>query len=510
VLGIEDLGDAPPNGAAGSGEGGSENGGSSGADASMGGKSTGGRASGTGNVSGVGGTATGGRNNGGTGGASLPDGSVPDADGSAGAGGLGGGGAGGATGGAGGQNTGGAGGVTGSTVTGKVIDYWGHPIPDVIVTIGTDQATTGAQGQFTIDNVPATYDVSLVTSWVFFDNVNAGWMYQGLTRRDPTLQMYLGIADRRGEIYADTTGVDFSLTDQVVAFGWASPDGTFNGTLDSATMDNLYYFYWYSGLPTNAGTAHLLRWTLDANGVPSTYNAYDTAALIMNDSLAGTPTYQLPNASPAIATKTVTGNVTGSAVTRENHVYQRFTDGAAIPLYKESPATGSYSYKVPALQNGFTTVAAVDGDLDYGYLGISVAHDDITTGTQANLVIPGTPKLLLPVNNSTTVDNTTDLQWSSAGTGVFVFTIWVDHVNTGNVMYVVTTANKVKVPSFPSYSVPPGVENEWFVEQHSSATTVDEAAGPNGFLDSFAYGSPQGPRRGPGTYAESAHRFYSM
>src|SRR6185503_3513781 len=109
--------------------------------------------------------------NGGSGGFD-PDASVGGAGGigAGGAGGVTSGGAGGrASGVAGGQNTGGgqggSGGATGSTVNGKVIDFWGHPVPNVIIIIGSDQTSTETDGTFTVSNVGGTYDVSLVASF---------------------------------------------------------------------------------------------------------------------------------------------------------------------------------------------------------------------------------------------------------------------------------------------------------------------------------------------------------
>jgi hypothetical protein len=46
------------------------------------------------------------------------------------------------------------------------------------------------------------------------------------------------------------------------------------------------------------------------------------------------------------------------------------------------------------------------------------------------------------------------------------------------------------------------------VEVHGTAETMDEATGPDGFLDSFSYNGsePHGPRRGGGTYSYSQRR----
>lgn len=529
VLGIEDLGSEAPLGSAGSSGGGSENGGSSGADASMGGKSTGGRLSGTGNVSGGGGTATGGRNNGGVGGITLPDGSVPDADGSAGAGGLGNGGAGGvsnggaggnkggaggttggaggATGGAGGQNTGG-GGATGSTVTGKVIDYWRHPVPNVFISINGDTTTTNPSGAFTVNNVAATYDVALVAS---YGSTSAGWIFQGLTRRDPTLQIEQGFDYHNADTYATSTGVTFPLTNQAIGYGFGSPEGNFMGTI-TESPDNLYYVYYY-GPATSAGGSHALRWTVDPVTLfPVLYKGYGYASVTMVQSPTPVNFTLALGDNANVSTGTLSGSVATSATTRENHVYARFADHAAIEVITDTAPAGNFSYKVPAIANAnmSLTVAAVDGSL--GYFPIAIAHKDGLAGGQSgvSLTIPAGQSLSTPIDSATGVNASTTFRWSGSA-GVSTFTIYIDPFNTSNSMHVVTTAKTASLPAFTdaSYTVPAATSCEWFVETHGTYATVDDAAGPTGYIDTFSHHAPEGPKTGDGSYTETIHRTFT-
>jgi hypothetical protein len=516
VLGIEDLGSAPRLGAD-SGNGGDENGGSSGADASVGGTASGGRVSGTGG----GGAATGGRTNGGAGG-SLQDGSAGSSGGLGGAGGIGAGGAGGignggaggiGNGGAGGQNTGGgqggSGGATGSPVNGKVIDFWGHPVPNVIVEIGTQMVNTGANGTFTVAGVGGTYDVALVPS---LTSSTRGWIFQGLTRRDPTLQIDDGFDWRQADTYATTAGVTFPLTGQAIGYGFGSPHGSYSSFIYESP-ENLYWVYYY-GPATTTGAGHALRWTVDPqNDFPLLYKAYDTVPLTMVEYPA-TVNFNLALGDDTnLGTGTISGSVTTGASARENHVYVRFQDGAAIHIVgDDAPAAGNYSYKVPvSLPNAGITVAAVAGDL--GYSPIAIAHkDDAAAGqTGVDLTIPSPQALLAPVDAATANANTS-FTWSGAA-GVSVFSIIIDPSNTTvpTTMHVVTAAKTVRLPSFPaaSYTIPPSKECFWWVESHGSIATVDAAAGPTGFLSAFTHHTLEGSRRGGGSYTESVHRSFT-
>jgi len=44
----------------------------------------------------------------------------------------------------------------------------------------------------------------------------------------------------------------------------------------------------------------------------------------------------------------------------------------------------------------------------------------------------------------------------------------------------------------------------WSVRTHRQLSTMDEATGPDGYLDSYCYGRLQGPPRGSGTHTSSA------
>jgi hypothetical protein len=78
-------------------------------------------------------------------------------------------------------------------VHGTVIDFWGTPVPNIPVQVGDTLTNTDEDGEFVVEDVAATYDLSLA----FEFSVNAtpryhGYAFLGLTRRDPTIQVRQG------------------------------------------------------------------------------------------------------------------------------------------------------------------------------------------------------------------------------------------------------------------------------------------------------------------------------
>src|SRR5947207_6008455 len=66
------------------------------------------------------------------------------------------------------------------TVNGKALDTYGNPVsPAATVLIGTQTATTGSDGSFTINNVTTPYDVYVMSS------ANGVFGVKGLTIANP-------------------------------------------------------------------------------------------------------------------------------------------------------------------------------------------------------------------------------------------------------------------------------------------------------------------------------------
>lgn len=447
-------------GAGGENEGGAAGAvGAGGATSTGGASSTGGKASSGGNTSrgGAGGAPTGGRAGGGSSGG-----------GNAGAGNAGAG------------NAGAGGGSMGpGTVSGTVIDVWGHPIPSVAITIGTSVTATDSLGKFSIASVAATYDATLVvTPGIGGGSGSYAYVYQGLTRRDPTLQVYRGVRDQSASPIITPTGANAS-NKNVFAFG--SPDGASHRTFETTPIEPLDGIAWF-GPATTKGAYHVLSWRKDANGAPTTYHSYLTAPLspVANTEIPLT----IALTDNLAAASTVAGSVTSpTSESRANYLFARFKDNAVIPIASVAPSADAFTFNVPVLSDADMTVAASEGtDEFYGPYGI--AYKSVAPGaTGVALNIPSPPTVIAPADGRTGVNGSTVFQW--AGTD-HVVVLHVEAKRFFQGMFIITSAKSTKLPEIGgSFFLPANEIHTWQVEVHGDYKSVDQVARPGGFLSTF-------------------------
>lgn len=513
ILGIEDLKDKKP----GSGDGGPSDTGGATSSSGGSGASSGGVSASSGGT----GATTGGATSG-TGGATSTTGGAPGSGGSetggvtatGGAPGTGGAGSGGTSASGGATGTGGTsdadGGPSGAVVHGKIVDFFMNPIPNASVSVGTNSAISDATGKFTID-APATYDLSFTISTTISSTpASIGWLFQGLTRRDPTLQIYNGTQDRNSDVNFDITGVTFPLSaTQSLALDVAVPNGEDNLTLDSAQSS--YGPIGWNGPASTTGSVHALLWTFSgAQSLPTKYTQQASHTLTLTEGTTPSVTLDLSTSllDPGPGSGALKGSVSSPTTTdRENDVFVQFTDNAAIQVVKDGAPTASYSYVVPSITGASIVAAAATGDSFFTPYAV-VHQDGLAMGQTAPLMtIPVAPTLLGPVS-AATVTGSTVFKWSGAP-NVYVFT--VNFTATYDVMHIVTTKTQAPLPSFPAsaFTIPPGTDCTWAVETHGTYATVDAATTASGFLDSMASGMVRGPRRGAGSYTDSESRSFT-
>lgn len=479
VLGIEDLNEAPrpdtlgPGGAAGagtSGNGGSGNGGSDANGGDDGGSGAGGATGGSGGM-----------------------GLLPDA------------------------GMGGAG-VSGPiTVAGRVVDFYRRPTPGLRVTIGAREVLTGEEGEFSIAGVVPPYDVSLIasTSQGDFAFRYYAYVYQGLTRNDPTLQVYYGLPGRSSTVNLTVTGASFSEANRRLIFAFSSPDGYYSASGINSETPSLSPGW--GGPPSTAGNAHallVLRSSTDTDAPPLAYEAYRTTPLALGDGVASGLTLDM--AAGAIPQATLTGSVDAGAFGEHTQlVATRFADGTALPLLRSDSNQAEFSYLVPSLPSGSLTVAALAGPP-----GSSVVHaDGVPAAADQNvaLVLPRPVSLNAPADGAQVGPGTT-FAWSSVGQSAQVFVWHLESQAYFEGIYVVTAGSEITYPQVPGYSmVLPGADQDfafyWSVETHGDFPSVDAAAGPEGLFDSFALEKNigTGPSRGStGYYTDSVSRIVNI
>jgi len=487
VLGIEDLHEGPRAGSSGSGNGG--DGISAGGDTVSHGGGGGSNHGGTSSSAGT--TTVGDAGEGGAAGAGEGGGT----------GGISGGGSGGSAGG------GGTGGAMPGTVTGHVIDFWGHKLSGVPVLIGTALTSTDEHGAFTVPNVPGSYDVALTIDYQGDGPRNVySWAFLGITRRDPTLQVYSGVPIQYGNIHLTLTNAATDTTKRVnVAFG--GPDGSQE---ENNAVAELSFSTSWRGPATTQEHAHALLWQFDADELPTNYLGYDSQLVPLDNSSAQIDVKLNLAATSSIPSGNLTGTVSPANVAdRTNEVFVRFNSGAAITIIGDPKGPNTFSYLVPTLAGSAITMAAIEGT-NYGDTSYAVAHQDgLGAGKPATLAIPKPAKPLTPTPGAKNVDGTTAFSFLPGGGNPGPFLIRIVDQDYYQGVFIVTAGTNFKLPVVPGgnqYQFDTGHNYSWSVETHGTFANMDALLGSSGYLDEFSTGgdTPQGPNSNSGSYTSSA------
>jgi hypothetical protein len=400
-------------------------------------------------------------------------------------------------------NIGGAPNPVDPTVHGRIVDIWGHALVNVPVQIGEQQEFTDDKGQFTFEDVPATYDVSFV---VRPEGEDYGWVFQGLTRRDPTLQVYAGRDQREANVLVKTTGATRGINDTITA-AFGTPDGVTELTdiTDEAVGVNTTPDW--RGPATTSGTAHALFWTNNnATKLPSAYKAYQSklAALSVN-----TPSDVTFDLTPAALT---VGNVAGSVTPvadddRENSVFLRFKSNAFIQVANETTtAPNNFSYLVPQLPDCSVTVMAREGYYS-GPMGL--AHrDGLSPGdTSVTLDIPEPAQPLTPASGEDNVTMDTKFNFKPSADNKGAFVVWMENFDYYQILFIVTSKKQFTIPEVAGgiFVLDANQFYRWRVETHGEFATVDEMTSPAGYIDEFGadWSLPVSPKQEDGSYTLS-------
>ena len=420
-----------------------------------------------------------------------------------------------------GTGEGGTGGTStvGATVRGKIIDFYRHPVSGITVEVNGTEVLTNAQGEFVVDDVAETYDVSFVVEWSSLRPEINGWVFQGLTRRDPTLQVYRALNE-----YGMPTnllpegGAPTDTQNLTVAVG--SQHGTFQWDHIPAAGTNPARFYW-SGVTATAATAHGLMWTYDdATDLPTEYVSYDTFPIALDES-APVQTININVEPTAITQGTISGTVTdASPFAPINYGFLRFTSGATIELFEDIPGPATFSYLVPSIPNASVTVAALDEDWEAEELAL-IHREGVALGTtNIDLEIPRTASLTAPADGEDMVDDTTSFRYTNRQPGVGAVVVMFEDRTDWRSIFVVTSSTDFTIPKVlqGGFGLSPGTPHAWQVQTHGTFASVDAMASPTGYADAFsrdAYAfvpmsyAPAGPNTESGTFTKSAKRFFT-
>lgn len=397
------------------------------------------------------------------------------------------------------------------TVSGRVVDFFRRPLPNIPVTIGDVTVATDALGQFSIPEVTAPYSASLTVSYERNNSpAHYGYVFEDLTRLDPTLQVYAGAPERGTTLTVAIQSADFTEPTREALFAFTSPDGSITASLGSA--ETLLVSPSWSGPATITGAAHALlvrRGGTLSSDPPVAYEAHQASTLAVSDAIPATTGFNL--GAQTIPVATISGSASGgSAADRSNSISLRFADGVVLPLIDESAPTAGFSYVVPVLPGASLSVAAADGFT----APFAVTHrENIAPGqTGLALSVPNPVTLGSPAGGAV-VDGATPFVWSAVAQTASTFVWHLEFVDTFQGMFIVTNRTTVTLPEFADgLAVPPDTAVFWSVETHGDQPSVDAVTGPAGFLDPFALRAdfPRGPSTADGYFTESERREFTV
>ena len=382
--------------------------------------------------------------------------------------------------------------VQASAVTGKVIDFLGDPRVGLLVKIGTGIALTDASGNFSITGVTPPYDAIVIDTT---GSTSIGYVFQGLTRTDPTLQTFafpstVNSATIQGNL---TGGAGFpNPANHVAWITFGSPEGFGFDNLASGSGPVYNMTPGWVGPPATSGNLHALQWKENASNLPIDYTGYGSVPLTISNG----GTFSSPQTDIALSTSVAEATLSGSASLPGGYTVDRKFLSAdwgvrqSIPVVMDNTPGMTFSYTTPNLP-GTTMNVVVRADAPAPSTGNSVTYltNQPPNASGVNLTVPPIPGQILPADGVTGVDTSTNFSWQAfTGSGGAVHAVIFNFTSAHRSYLVVTKGSSTTIPDLAAAGLPlpASAAGSWQVIGVSPFTDVDAATGPGGFLtDAF-------------------------
>ncbi len=372
------------------------------------------------------------------------------------------------------------------TVAGKVIDFIGQGVPGLVVRIGSTNATTAADGSFSISGVTAPYDAAVINS-----TSKVVVVYKGLTRADPTLvaiNLGLAVTSPKTATFSGNLsgGAGFpnpANHDTRVFFG--SPETLLSSASTAGPAYGPTNAAWF-GPDSTIGKVYALQWQFDpGTNLPTDYKGFGERNLTLSNG------GNFPNQDVALANlaeDTVSGTITVPSGYTLNlrRLHLRVAPGAGFLLVNQSSPSTNYSFTTPRIAGATVALlaraASASREVWAWRSGVG------TNASGVSITMSTAPGLSLPVNNATGVTINTDFQTTGFSGGVKLF-FFDSSMATNPDFYVVTTANTTNIPDLSAVGL--GLPTtgtaayEWQGFGIAPVASADAAAGPGGFLKDF-------------------------
>lgn len=358
-------------------------------------------------------------------------------------------------------------------IQGRVLDTAGQPVSGVpIVVSGKAAAITANDGSFTVEDVPSTYDVSVI-----FNTQNAALIYRGLTRRDPVLS-YITVASspKSAEIAGTVPAVPGRRTRVFFVSGeWSAAT-----TANANTGDYSLAPEWYGSAAAITGTIYVLRWTQGLDGLPDLYDGYAERDLTISDG----GTFPVSFAAGDLTDPSEL-TIKGDVVVPTGYFLQQKSFGLdfgipRIVIDTDGAAATSFNFNVPEIpEPSFFVSARAAMPTVTTNRTTSITRTGLAAGaTGIDVVLEEAPRPSLPVHSATGVTTSTSFVWSAGGgTGVNIY-IANPAVSSNPTYMAILAENSTQIPDLSAIGMglPAGAQYDWGVLRQLGVSSVNDAA----------------------------------
>ncbi len=361
--------------------------------------------------------------------------------------------------------------------------------------IGSQSTTTDTGGHFTISNVAAPYDLTVVTTvpeYVpgFADSLaGTSVVYQGLTRTNPVITILVFFAQtypNNGRVTGTISGEDPPGADgdqDYVSF--ASPETTAEG--GSAYPDPYTVYTSWSEPASTTGTLHVLCYGEDSSSLSSIASVYKGSATVHNVTVTdGGNTTQDITLTPVTA-EHISGTITAAEPFQYNGAlaYLEFDDGARIRIVFDTPSAYSpvtqvgFDYLTPS-GLGTISLSAMSYSASTTHPGQSWTYlfGLAPNATGVSLRFQTAPQLLTPVDGGTAITTLSDFTWT-AFTGGISYVRVIPQGRYVPTIAIVTAATTTTIPDLSVFGVglaSGGATYTWYVEGFAPYADMDALA----------------------------------
>lgn len=371
--------------------------------------------------------------------------------------------------------------VRGRVLEGRV------PFPGLTVRSGTSTAVTGLDGSFELDGIGASYDVMVAVP--VGESVDK-FIFEGLSRRDPTLSVEQLSPDRSNAVVGWLKGVPLptpsnsagsvSLSTATARFG----QGISAGNAGTFSFDD---GFWNGDSSSNA-TLRALLWNTDSSGAPTSFLGYGATLLVVtldagscqNGCSAPLPWSPTVTLAPVAARDcTVTANSVTGMSDAVYLVQLNFAGEASWPLFgSNGPASLPTSIPVPEIPGASATVQVSVSDPEPEHRSFSTRVQALpASGGPVFVELPDRVTPLTPAPYSSSALDT-EFSWTKSDLGLYELSLTVfDRNGVASVVSIVTARSALHLPDGALTSENAKRPVLWQVEAFGPATSVDDVCG---------------------------------